>query len=59
MEKITEQREHLLRSQEARIYMNDCIEQCKQTPDRKVHISFDFAQQVILRQSIMDKWLHP
>lgn len=45
MAKPEEQREHLMRSQEARIYMNDCISICKEQSD-SLHLSFDFAQQV-------------
>ena len=45
MARVEAQKNHLMRSQEARVYMNECIEKSRQhqTTTQK---SFDFAQQV-------------
>lgn len=50
--KLEEQRKHLMHAQEARLYMNDCVAACREeltlgVPPTKLHLSFDFAQQVI------------
>ena len=45
MARVKAQKNHLMRLQEARVYMNECIEKNREH-QTTTQISFDFAQQV-------------